>query len=681
MPLARLIAISSRALRWLGAACLAGAAGLAWAQADPPDRVAYISLQEGSAVLALDGRGSWTPADVNMPLTSGARLSTDPGSRTELQTGSAALRLDGRSDATLTLLDNQTTQLALTEGTLSASVRSLAAGERFEIDTPNLALVATTSGEYRVDVDPRTGSTRVTVRQGLADVWGDGGQNRRLASPQQWVFDGRSLGVVSQGAAPARDGFDRWVASRDTLLDQSRSARYVSREMPGYAQLDPYGEWQQDPTYGAVWLPSVTVADWAPYRYGRWSWVEPWGWTWVDDAPWGFAPFHYGRWTQIGPRWAWVPGPAHQRPVYAPALVAFIGGSAAGANWGVSVGNSGPGAAWFPLAPGEHWTPFYNASSRYRSRINDGFPPPRPGGPEGNRPPPPPPGSYVFQRRPGAVTVAPRDQFAVGDGRRPRFTDGSRLPAGQLADTRVIAPPPRSAVPGAPAQATGPSGRPPATVLMPRPDAHGMTDPRNTRTGADRQPAPAVGAFPGGNPDSGASRYEQRRPAAPAAAPAQTLPDGRAAVGPGPGTPAPAERERLIRDVRERDAERNRQQAIDALQQRQEQQMQQQRAAQQRQQELQRDQERRFEQLQRTPPQMQPQVQPQMQRQEPRQEQRFQIGAPQQQPQMQPQMQHEMRQERPAVREPQPQQVQRERRRDEREERQQQPRLRNEGFN
>ncbi len=223
------------------------------------------------------------------------------------------------------------------------------------------------------------------------------------------------------------------------LISPAVSACYVRARDAGYAQLDAYGEWQQDPTYGAVWLPSVTVADWAPYRYGRWSWVEPWGWTWVDDAPWGFAPFHYGRWTQIGPRWAWVPGPAHQRPVYAPALVAFIGGSAAGASWGVSVGNSGPGAAWFPLAPGEHWTPFYNASSRYRSRINDGFPPPRPGGPEGNRPPPPPPGSYVFQRRPGAVTVAPRDQFVAGDGRRLRASPSTAaaLPAGQLLDTRA----------------------------------------------------------------------------------------------------------------------------------------------------------------------------------------------------------------------------------------------------
>jgi hypothetical protein len=28
--------------------------------------------------------------------------------------------------------------------------------------------------------------------------------------------------------------------------------------------------------------------------------MSPWGWTWVDNAPWGFAPFHYGRWVGAG---------------------------------------------------------------------------------------------------------------------------------------------------------------------------------------------------------------------------------------------------------------------------------------------------------------------------------------------------------------------------------------------
>ena len=56
------------------------------------------------------------------------------------------------------------------------------------------------------------------------------------------------------------------------------------------------------PEYGTVWFPHVTIVGWAPYRYGHWAWISPWGWTWVDDAPWGFAPFHYGRWVFVARR-------------------------------------------------------------------------------------------------------------------------------------------------------------------------------------------------------------------------------------------------------------------------------------------------------------------------------------------------------------------------------------------
>src|SRR5439155_1303456 len=83
-------------------------------------------------------------------------------------------------------------------------------------------------------------------------------------------------------------------ARRDRRWDDARSARYVSRDVIGYEDLDDNGDWRDTPEYGAVWVPRRVVAGWAPYRYGHWAWVEPWGWTWIDDAPWGFAPFHYG---------------------------------------------------------------------------------------------------------------------------------------------------------------------------------------------------------------------------------------------------------------------------------------------------------------------------------------------------------------------------------------------------
>jgi len=139
--------------------------------------------------------------------------------------------------------------------------------------------------------------------------------------------------------------------------------------MTGFAELDAAGSWEDAAEYGAVWVPSGLPADWAPYRDGHWRWIAPWGWTWIDNRPWGFAPFHYGRWTLANGRWAWVPGSFVADPVFAPAVVAFLGT----AGVGLSVADtSGPAIAWFPLAPGEVYWPSYTADLDYVRRLNLG---------------------------------------------------------------------------------------------------------------------------------------------------------------------------------------------------------------------------------------------------------------------------------------------------------------------
>ena len=157
--------------RWLAAALLA-APLLATAQADPPARVAYISAQEGAAQLATDGR-NLAPSGINCPVTNGTRIVTDPNGRTELHSGSLAIRLTRSADLSVTELDDDTAQVALMDGSVSLRVRQLRPGERVEVDTPQLAVVATQPGEYRIDVDPRADTTRLTVHAGAASVYGE----------------------------------------------------------------------------------------------------------------------------------------------------------------------------------------------------------------------------------------------------------------------------------------------------------------------------------------------------------------------------------------------------------------------------------------------------------------------------------------------------------------------------
>jgi hypothetical protein len=164
--------------------------------------------------------------------------------------------------------------------------------------------------------------------------------------------------------AAAPDEWDRWCMSRDDRAEQNLRAAdaYVPQDMIGAEDLNEHGDWRNDPEYGAVWYPRSMPVDWAPYRTGHWAYIAPWGWTWIDDAPWGFAPFHYGRWVRVGYGWVWAPG-ARVRPVYAPALVVFLGGVE------VAVGG-GPVCAWVPLGPREVYRPYYRVSNVYIQRVN-----------------------------------------------------------------------------------------------------------------------------------------------------------------------------------------------------------------------------------------------------------------------------------------------------------------------
>lgn len=138
------------------------------------------------------------------------------------------------------------------------------------------------------------------------------------------------------------------------LLD-AVSARYVAPGTYGVSDLDGYGTWRVVPTYAPVWIPTAVSAGWVPYSTGAWMLDPLYGWSWVDTAPWGSAPYHHDRWVFVEGFWAWAPGPVLVRPVYAPALIAFLGGPGAR----VSVGIGGSIVGWVALGWGEPLVPWW----------------------------------------------------------------------------------------------------------------------------------------------------------------------------------------------------------------------------------------------------------------------------------------------------------------------------------
>ena len=310
----------------------------------PPGRVGRLSLVSGNA--SVRASEEWLDAVLNYPVAAGQSLRTGAQARAEIEIGADAIELAPDTEIEITGLDDRTIEVAVVKGRIGFALRRLGDDESVNVEVSGEAVRLLQPGRYDIDASAR----RVAVLQGEA-------------------LSGRSgsTEVTIQQAIP--DDFIEWCRSRD--YDEKRLAApyYVSPHMTGFAELDAAGSWESTAEYGTVWVPTGLPADWAPYRDGHWRWIAPWGWTWIDDQPWGFVSSHYGRWAFVAEHWAWVPGSLVEYPVYAPAMVAFLGT----AGVGLSVADSnGPAIAWFPLAPGEPYWPSYSRDLAYVRGLNQG---------------------------------------------------------------------------------------------------------------------------------------------------------------------------------------------------------------------------------------------------------------------------------------------------------------------
>jgi hypothetical protein len=345
---------------------------------DPPSRVARLAYAQGSVSFQPAGTDDWVTAGVNRPATTGDKLWSDHDGRVELQLDGSMIRLSNNTGCSFLNLSNSVTQIQLSAGTLLVRVRRLDDNETYEIDTPNLAFSVLRPGLYKITVNDAGDSTAIRIRSGAGEVTG-GGAAYTVHANEYSTFTGFDrLNANSENYGNEEDQFDSWAATRDRRSEHSNSARYVSSDVVGYEDLDDHGSWRQTPENGNVWFPRTSVPGWAPYHYGHWDYIEPWGYTWVDDEPWGFAPFHYGRWVSYQGSWGWVPAPprsegvVYVRPVYAPALVAWVGGPhfAIGVRDGGGQYASGENVGWFPLAPREVYVPSYRVSRNYVNNVN-----------------------------------------------------------------------------------------------------------------------------------------------------------------------------------------------------------------------------------------------------------------------------------------------------------------------
>jgi hypothetical protein len=373
-----------------------------FALADAPARVGRIALAEGKVgISAQDGEGA-EAALVNWPVTSSNQITTERGARTEIRVGSTAIRLDGDSALDVTELDDDSLRLHLHYGSVSIRVRNADVMRGFEISTPHGRVRLQEPGRVRIDAERTQDTSVVSVFDGVALVDG-GGSTLTVRANRRAELRGDD---IVTGMAQ-RDGFDDWAALRDRRDERAVSERYVGTEMTGYEDLDDHGSWRDDAEHGPLWIPRSVPSGWVPYRDGRWTYMNTWGWTWIDNAPWGYAPFHYGRWLMVGNRWCWAPGRDIGRPVWSPALVGWVGGAGWNVNFRSGSGyRQAPAQGWYPLAPRDTFVPHYHVKPDHLRYLNrhareDGRDGRRDGRHDGRR--------DGHQRN--GLTVVPHDQF------------------------------------------------------------------------------------------------------------------------------------------------------------------------------------------------------------------------------------------------------------------------------
>ena len=332
--------------------------------------VARLSLISGDVSVRRGDTGEWVSGAVNAALLGEDQIMTGANSRAEVQLDYANFaRLSGNAELRLADLENRRYLVRLAHGTMTFRVlRNI--DSQAEISTPSIAIRPSKKGSYRISVLD-DGSTEVTVRSGEAEIFTPRG-SQHLKSGRTLMARGSFSDPEFQYVnAPMLDDFDRWNEGRDRQLEKSQSYDYVSQDIYGAEDLDPYGRWENTAEYGNVWVPTAT-ADWAPYRNGRWTWVDYYGWNWVSYDPWGWAPYHYGRWINrpsIG--WCWWPGRMHSRHYWSPGLVAFFGwGGGFGGVGGFSMNAGFANWGWVPLAPFETYYPWYGRGyyGGYRNR-------------------------------------------------------------------------------------------------------------------------------------------------------------------------------------------------------------------------------------------------------------------------------------------------------------------------
>jgi len=286
-------------------------------------RAARLSFLQGNVTVDHLDNTAGDPAQINMPLPEGTRLTTgeDGQAEVEFEDGSV-VRLTPNSSLGLSVLnidpaENFHTQMTLLHGLVYAELRA-SSKYFYVVDAGGelISPVANTTVRINLDQPPAT----VSVINGTVQV--EHPSTPEADGYKKDVREGESLtGDVSDSSQYSvsqnveEDSWDEWNRARDQAAADAALNRtaardgYAGDQGYGWSDLDANGSWYDVPGQGQIWQPVVAQdADFDPYGYGTWVAYPGAGYVWASGYTWGWTPFRCGCWSYWnGFGWGWSP--------------------------------------------------------------------------------------------------------------------------------------------------------------------------------------------------------------------------------------------------------------------------------------------------------------------------------------------------------------------------------------